>query len=231
MLSAHSVLAGRCGGETVTAKCGYILGVDLDGVVADYYRYMRTVMAEWRGVDASDLTAEVTWGFPEWGLRPGEYNELHRFAVTQRQLFRAMDPVDGAPQVLRELSAEDVRIRIITHRLPIPHFHQEAVQQTVQWLEHHAVPYWDLCFMQEKGDVGADIYIEDSEANIAKLREAEKTVIVYTNSTNRSYPSGPGGRADTWTEAGRIIREHYYAWRTERGLPLPKSPGFAPPES
>ena len=78
---------------------------------------MRTVMAWWRSVDVSALAAEVTWGFPQWGLRPGEYDELHRFAVTQRQLFREMDPIDGAPQVLRELSTEGVRIRIITHRL------------------------------------------------------------------------------------------------------------------
>ena len=163
----------------MAAECGYIPGVDLNGVVADYYRYMRTVMAEWRGVDFQRPRRRGHLELNEWGLRPGEYDELHRFAVTQRQLFREMDPIDGAAQVLRELSTEGVRIRIITHRLLIPHFHQEAVQQTVQWLEHHAVPYWDLCFMQEKCDVGANIYIEDSEANIAKLCEAEKRVVVF----------------------------------------------------
>jgi beta-phosphoglucomutase-like phosphatase (HAD superfamily) len=196
----------------MTAKSSFILGLDLDGVVADYYAYMREVAAEWRGVDAHELTTEVTYGLPEWGLRQGEYDRLHRFAVTQRQLFSAVEPIKGAPQAVRRLSTEGVRIRIITHRLVIRHFHQDAVQQTVQWLDHHGVPYWDPCFMKEKGDVGANIYIEDTPANIAKLREADQKIVVFTNSTNRLLPSESDGRADTWAAAEGIIRKHYYEW-------------------
>jgi uncharacterized HAD superfamily protein len=215
----------------MAVKSDFILGVDLDGVVADFYGYMRTVTAEWRGIDISELTTDVSYGLPEWGVLPCEYEQLHRFAVTQRQLFSAMEPIQGAPQALRRLSTEGIRIRIITHRLFIAHFHQAAVQQTVEWLESHAVHYWDLCFMKEKGDVGADIYIEDSEPNIAKLREAGKRVITFTNSTNYLAPSGPGGRADTWNEAERMIREQYYDWLTTHGLPRPEAPGLEPPDA
>jgi 5'(3')-deoxyribonucleotidase len=205
----------------------FIIGVDLDGVVADFYGYMREVAAEWLGVDLAELTAEVTWGMPEWGLRADQYKALHHFAVTERRLFSAVSPIPGAPQSLRRLSDEKARIRIITHRLLISNFHRIAVQQTVEWLDHHAVRYWDLCFMQEKGDVGADIYIEDSPSNIAKLRKANKKVIVFTNSTNRRLPDGDG-RADAWDEAERLIRNEYYNWRTKRNLPLPPQPGVAP---
>ena len=211
------------------AELSFILGVDLDGVVADFYGYMRIVTAEWRGVDVNDLTTDVTYGLPEWDLLPDEYPRLHRFAVTQRRLFTEMAPMAGAPQALRRLSAERVRIRIITHRLFIPYFHQVAVQQTVQWLDKHAVPYWDLCFMKEKGDVGADLYIEDSPENISKLQDAGGAVIVFTNSTNRSLPTGPRGRADTWIEAEQMIRERYYKWRSDRRMPLPEAPGLPPP--
>jgi len=207
---------------------GFIIGVDLDGVVADFYGYIREVAAEWLGVDLSELTTEVSWGMPEWGLRTDDYRALHRFAVTQRRLFSAVAPIAGAPQSLRRLSDEDARIRIITHRLLIPYFHRIAVQQTVEWLDHHAVPYWDLCFMKDKGDVGADIYIEDSPGNIAGLRAVGKTAIVFTNSTNRRLPDGDG-RANTWDEAERLIRNDYYSWRTERDLPLPPQPGVSPP--
>jgi 5'(3')-deoxyribonucleotidase len=101
---------------------------------------------------------------------PGGYDALHRFAVTQRELFRRLPPMPGAPQALRRLSAQDVRIRIITHRLFIKYFHQVAVRQTIEWLDFHDIPYWDLCFMREKAAVGADLYVEDSPENVARLR-------------------------------------------------------------
>lgn len=43
-----------------------------------------------------------------------------------------------------------------------PFFHAAAVQQTIEWLDHHGIPYKDLCFMREKDQVGADIYIDDA---------------------------------------------------------------------
>ena len=88
----------------------------------------------------------------------------------QRELFLKLPPTARAPQALRRLSKAGVRIRIITHRLFIKYFHQIAVSQTIQWLDRHDIPYWDLCFMQEKTAVGADLYIEDSPSNIERLR-------------------------------------------------------------
>ena len=59
--------------------------------------------------------SDITYGFPEWGLVPGEYDLLHRFAVTQRNLFFSTEPLPGAPSALRHLSAEGLRMRIATH--------------------------------------------------------------------------------------------------------------------
>lgn len=154
---------------------------------------------------------------------------MHRFAVTQRQLFSAMKSIKGAPQALRRLADEGVRIRIITHRLFIDYFHQQSVQQTVQWLDSNGVLYRDLCFMKDKGAVDADIYIEDSPENITKLRrDTRKPVIILTNSTNCQVPSEPGYRADDWTGAEQIIRREYYDWLTKKELPVPKRPGLSP---
>ena len=144
----------------------------------------------------------VSWGLVEWGVdeAPGGYERLHQFAVTQRELFLKMPPMAGAPQALRRLSIEGVRIRIITHRLFIKYFHQVAVSQTIQWLDRHDIPYWDLCFMQQKTAVGADLYIEDSPANIERLRAEGQKTIVFTNSTNEHLP---GPRANNWDEVLR----------------------------
>lgn len=181
----------------------FVLGVDLDGVVADFYAGMRPIAAEWLGVSVDTLTPTPSYGLEEWNLSSvGTYDDLHRFAVTQRNLFRVLAPIPGAPAALRRLSQRGVRIRIITHRLYIKHFHQEAVGQTVGWLDHHGIPYWDLCFMMDKAAVGADLYVEDSPANIRLLRAEGHPTIVFSNSTNRDLP---GPRAESWADVERLV--------------------------
>jgi 5'(3')-deoxyribonucleotidase len=173
----------------MTTERRFVIGVDLDGVCADFYGGLRPIAAEWLGVDVTSLPERVTWGLPEWGVdkAPGGYEALHRFAVTQRELFRVLPPMPGAPAALRKLSAENVRIRIITHRFFIKHFHQVAARQTIEWLDYHDIPYWDLCFMQEKAAVGADLYLEDSPRNVELLRSENLSTIVFTNSTRACH--------------------------------------------
>jgi 5'(3')-deoxyribonucleotidase len=195
------------------AERSFVFGVDLDGVVADFYGGLRPIAAEWLGVAIESLTPRVSWGLVEWGVdqAPGGYERLHRFAVTQRELFLKMPPMPGAPQALRRLSIEGVRIRIITHRLFIKYFHQVAVSQTIQWLDRHDIPYWDLCFMQQKTAVGADLYIEDSPANIERLRSEGAKTIVYSNSTNEQLP---GPRANNWDEVLQLALAEKRAWES-----------------
>jgi len=189
----------------------FVFGVDLDGVVADFYGGLRPIAAEWLGVAVDSLPERVSWGLVEWGIdqAPGGYERLHRFAVTQRELFLRMPPMPGAPQALRRLSVAGVRIRIITHRLFIKYFHQVAVSQTIQWLDQHDIPYWDLCFMKEKAAVGADLYVEDSPENLERLRAEGAKTIVFTNSTNE-HLSGP--RANTWNDVVELVLAEKRAW-------------------
>jgi 5'(3')-deoxyribonucleotidase len=193
----------------------FVLGVDLDGVVANFYAGLRPIAAEWLGVPLESLTPTPSYGFTEWNLpAAGTYDDLHRFAVTQRHLFRQLQPMPGAPSVLRRLSQAGIRIRIITHRLYINYFHQEAVKQTVEWLDHHGIPYWDLCFMKDKAAVGADLYLEDSPDNIAALRADGHATIAFANSTNTTL-GGP--RADSWDEVERLVRGAHTAWQAQHG--------------
>lgn len=191
----------------------FVLGVDLDGTCADFYAGLRPIAAEWLGVPVESLTTEVSWNLPEWGVppAPGGYRKLHQFAVTQRDLFRVLKPMPGAPQVLRRLSENGVRIRIITHRLYIKNFHRIAVQQTIDWLDGHDIPYWDLCFMAEKSAVGADLYIEDSPTNIEQLRGEGHPTVVFDNSTNR-HLAGP--RAATWAQVFELVNAEIQNWKT-----------------
>lgn len=189
----------------------FVLGVDLDGVVADFARGLKPIATEWLGVPPGTLTDEISYGFLEWNLdAAGGYDALHRFAVKERQLFANLQPIAGAPAALRRISAlRDVRIRIITHRLFIKYFHQVAVRQTIEWLDCHDIPYWDLCFMREKAAVGADLYVEDSPENIARLRAQGLKTIVFSNSTNE-HLAGP--RAHAWDEVIGLVLAEKAAW-------------------
>jgi 5'(3')-deoxyribonucleotidase len=194
----------------------FVLGVDLDGVVADFYGGLRKVAAEWLEVPIHRLTNAVTYGLPEWEVdkAPGGYEALHRYAITQRELFLNLQPIAGAALALRRLSAEhDVRIRVITHRLFVKYFHQTAIRQTVEWLDKYDIPYWDLCFMRDKAAVGADLYIEDAPKNILALREDGHPTIVFSNSTNSEVPPP---RADNWAEAHALVVTQLKEWEARQ---------------
>ncbi len=180
----------------------FVLAVDLDGVAADYLTAIRTVAGEWSG--RTDLCADPDYTFSKWGIDswPGGYPALHRFAVTRRGLFEKMLPMPNAPQVLRRLSAADVRIRIVTARLCIKYHHAEAVRQTVDWLEQYSVPYWDLCFVADKTTIDADLFVDDSDRNVRSLWDAGKAAVIFTNSTNVGVP---GPRVDNWLELEKHV--------------------------
>jgi 5'(3')-deoxyribonucleotidase len=193
-------------------ESSFILGVDLDGVVGDFYGAMRRIAAEWLNRPLEELTREVNYGLEEWNIGEfGGYDRLHRFAVTQRNIFRDMEPIVNAPAVLRKLSGRGIRIRIITHRLFLKYSHRTTITQTVDWLDNYDIPYWDICFMADKGAVGAHVYIDDAPDNVKKLRDQGCRTIVFTNSTNRGLP---GPRANSWFEAEKMVLEAREEWKT-----------------
>ncbi len=189
----------------------FVFGVDLDGVVADFIQGLKPIAAEWLGVPLTSLTDEVSYGFREWNI--GDYDDLHRFALKERALFASLPLIEGAAPALRRISSRGIRIRIITHRLYIEWFHRQAIVQTVEWLEKHGIPYWDLCFMAAKSSVDANVYVEDSPANIHALRDIGKEVIVFRNSTNRDLVAPD---ASNWLEVERWVLEKFASWKADQ---------------
>jgi len=190
----------------------FIFGVDLDGVVGDFYGSIRNIAAEWLNKPLDSLTTEVSFGLNEWGIDEyGGYERLHRYAVEQHKIFLNMEPISNASAILRKLSNRGIRIRIITHRLFLKYSHRTSINQTVDWLDKYDIPYWDICFMNDKGAVGAHIYIDDAPENINNLRKLGCKTIVFSNSTNRDLPAP---RANNWLEVERMVMEAREEWRT-----------------
>ena len=158
--------------------------------------------------------------FAEWVARTRWRRTVTCIVTPLRKetFFLKLPMVPGAAVALRRLShVHHIRVRIITHRLWIMHFHDTAIQQTVKWLDSHDIPYYDLCFMRDKGAVGADLYIEDSPQNIKALRQAGKNVIIFSNSTNKGLG---GDRANTWDEVEKLVLQRLNSWKAGGGEKL-----------
>ena len=180
----------------------FTIGVDLDGVVADYESRLREIAAKILGLDTQEFPPARTWNVSEagWPIKDeAHFLEIHRQAVAEHGLFRRLSPIPGASDALWRMSDAGVRIRIVTHRLVVNFSHATAVGDTVEWLDDKRIPYRDLCFVRDKADVGADLYIDDSPGNINALRAARgaDAAMVYTQLYNLHIP---GLRANNWDD-------------------------------
>jgi 5'-nucleotidase len=194
-----------------------VLGVDLDGVCADYEGAFRASVARQLDRDPATLPPQTIMdAYSQWGLSFEEFEEAHRRAVVEDRMFRHMEPLDGVSEALWELSDAGVWIRIITHRLIFNWAHEISAADTAAWLDAHQIPYRDLCFIGDKPNVGADLYVDDSPGNIVSLREAGKAAIVFDQPYNR-HLAGP--RATRWSEVLDHVRAELAA--RDRQLPLP----------
>lgn len=186
-----------------------ILGVDLDGVCANYTDAFREVVAFDKGVPLNSLTDKVTWDYTEWGIEDREeFLRLHLKGVEQG-MFYSMKPMPGVSESLWRLSDAGVWIRIITHRLAFNGHHGAVATDTIQWLERHNIPYRDLCFIGDKPQVDADLYVDDSPKYIEPLAEAGKDVIVFDQPYNQHISSHMGWRAFDWADVEEIVLEEF----------------------
>lgn len=183
----------------------FVFGVDLDGVCGDYTSAFRSIAALELGVDEQTLPLERSWDFREWDLdRVGGFPDLHAKAVSDYRLFATMPPIEGVTEALWRLSDAGVHIRVITHRLYVNWGHASAVADTVSWLDEHKIPYRDICFLGNKPEVGADVYVDDAPHNIAQLRAADCEAIVFDQPYNQDV-AGP--RAANWAEVEEMVME------------------------
>jgi len=135
-------------------------------------------------------------------------------------MFRSMPVFENASEVLWRLSDAGVWIRIITHRLYVNWGHAVAVTDTVEWLDQARIPYRDICFLGEKPEVEADIYLEDAPHNIASLRNSGNSVIVFDAPYNQQVD---GPRATNWLNCEQMILD----LAAEKGFEIqPELPGL-----
>jgi 5'(3')-deoxyribonucleotidase len=159
------------------------LGIDMDGVVADFNagwmeRYNRDFGTtlhpdhvvgwdELHGLTGFD-TMERFW---EWARGDG------------RSVFRDLPPIPGALETLADLATRH-RIVIVTARF------DWAIRDTLAWLAEHGVVAREVHFQAAKYLVPCDVYLDDSPYQIEALarERPDRTICRQVTPWNRPRP-------------------------------------------
>lgn len=184
------------------------VGVDLDGVMADFdkawidrWNADHGMTLEYKQCDHWDSLVTLTGvTYDEWwGWAESKHSDL----------FLEADALPGAVKAVRTLAEDGHEICIVTAK---PRW---AAGHPSTWLQKHDVPYDEIHVTSKKWYVGVDVLIDDADHNIRDVLERTD----YTHAIHmRLWPylqHGPMKEytdnyryhyAKTWTDALDVVR-------------------------
>lgn len=177
------------------------LGIDLDGVVADFN-------TGWIRRYNQDFGADVAFDAVEaWDAIPSlthfrHMGEFWRWAQDHdgHSLFRHLETYPGAVETLWQLAKQRHAIVILTTKPPW------AVHDTFAWLSQHRIPTREVHILEDKWEVDCDIYLEDAPHNLEQLvaHRPDRTVARFVRPWN-----GPVAGAEDvhdWDSFAKLVQ-------------------------
>ncbi|NNE12394.1 MAG: hypothetical protein HKN41_09150 [Ilumatobacter sp.] len=180
------------------------LGIDLDGVVADFN-------SGWMRLHADEFGSRLTTDMVDsWdGLHHvGGFADMSEFWAWARgngdrpSIFRHLDPYPGAVESLHELVRVGHRIVVVTTK---PRW---ARADTFHWLADHGVPSDEVHIVDRKHEVDCDVYLDDAPHVLHGLvrHRPEATICRFVRAWNDSVP----GAVDvtSWADFLEVVARH-----------------------
>ena len=184
------------------------LGIDLDGVVADFnhgwtWRYNR----DFAHLIDEPLTAGhvVEWDAPTILTHFDTMDEFWVWAETcaeGRSIFHGLDPYPGAVDALHRLRNAGHHLVILTTK---PDF---AISDTYHWLGRHDIPATEIHLLDDKTAVSCDIYLDDAAHNLEALVPARPEAVVCRYVQPWTGPIDGTVEVHSWSDFESHVEHH-----------------------
>lgn len=176
------------------------LGIDLDGVVADFNAGW---ISRYNASFGTELTPEHVdiWDAPTLLTHFTDMKEFWAWARSSgggASIFRVLEPYHGAVEALERLATRH-RIVIVTTK---PAF---AIHDTYEWLAEYKIPTTEVHIVDDKSTVACDIYLDDADHNLSLLhrRRPEAIVCRFVRPWNRAHDGVLD--VEDWNDFERIV--------------------------
>lgn len=182
---------------------GLRLGIDLDGVVADFNRGWTSAYNDTFG---AELAPEMvtTWDSPIELTHFPDMDAFWEWASDHggHSVFRYLEPYPSAVETLCALEAEGHELVIVTAK---PDW---AVHDTLRWLADHRIPLRAIHMTEDKYTVECDVYLDDAPGQVESLarhRGTTATVCRFVRPWN--HPVEHARDVHDWDEFHAAVRE------------------------
>jgi 5'(3')-deoxyribonucleotidase len=192
------------------------LGIDLDGVVADFnVGWMRRYNHEFGA--QLDHSQVVMWDGLHGLTHFSTMEEFWEWARSgPASIFRDLPLIEGASGAIERLAAEH-RIVIVSSKF------DWAIPDTLAWLAEHRIPAREIHFVWDKTSVPCDVYLEDAPANLEALVRARPESLVCRMVRPWNRPVAGALDVADWPAFEAAVID----WLAARGVPggsaLPRS--------
>ncbi len=182
---------------------GLRLGIDLDGVVADFNRGWTQAYNAGFGATLSPEMV-TTWDSPVELTHFADMPSFWNWARDHggHSVFRHLEPYPTAVETLRGLNRAGHDIVIISAK---PDW---AVHDTLEWLADHRIPTREIHFTDAKHGIACDVYLDDAPDQVHRIAAARSAAAVVCRFV-RPWNEPVDGAIDVhdWQEFDQVVRE------------------------
>jgi 5'(3')-deoxyribonucleotidase len=179
------------------------IGVDLDGVVADFTE-------GWTSQYKIDFNKEIKEeNITEWGLSKPlthfeEEIDFWNWAkdFNGSSIFRNLKTYDNAVEVLYEVSKSGHEVVIISSK---PWW---SIHDTLVWLGENKIPSKEIHFLEDKWKIDCDVYIDDAPHQLKSFVEnvPDKLILRFVRPYNR--PIEGTKDLNNWLELNSLLESY-----------------------
>ena len=176
------------------------LGIDLDGVVADFNGGWIRLYNEEFGTNIA-LDAVDSWGAPPHLTHFKHMGEFWRWCsdIKGHSLFWHLDTLPDALPTLHSLDEAGHDIVILTTKPPW------AVSDTFEWIGRHNIPTTEVHILDQKWTVSCDIYLDDAPHQMVDLpaHRPDRVVCRFVQPWNRE--SDDTVSIESWSDFASFV--------------------------